>query len=85
MWKGRPDPGVMSEYEIDFFGKRILFINGFAANDPESSEQIWRMALERHQGYGKKIMVINARADRPDRSKQLGEALVTWPSIWTSR
>ncbi len=79
MWKAQRDPGAMSEYEIDFFGRRILFVNGFAANDPESSERIWRMALEAHQDFDRKIMVLSARADRPDRSKQLGEAVVHWP------
>ena len=79
MWKARRDPGAMSEYEIDFFGRRILFVNGFAANDPESSEQIWRMALESHGDLDRKVMVISARADRPDRSKQLGEAMIHWP------
>lgn len=79
MWKAQRDPGAMSEQEIDFFGRRILFVNGFAANDPESSEKIWRMALEAHQDFDRKIMVLSARADRPDRSKQLGEAIVNWP------
>ncbi len=79
MWKAQRDAGAMSEYRIDFFGRKILFVNGFAANDPESSERIWRMALEAHPDYERKIMVLSARADRPDRSKQLGEAIVNWP------
>ena len=79
MWKTQRDPGAMTEYEIQFFGRKILFVNGFAANDPESSERIWRMALEAHQDFNRKIMVLSARADRPDRSKQLGEAIVNWP------
>ncbi len=78
MWKASPDPGAMSEYQIDFFGRRIIFVNGFAANDPESSEQIWRMALERHTDVERRIMILNSRADRPDRSRQLGEAMVNW-------
>ncbi len=79
MWKTQPDPGAMSEYEIHFFGRRIVLVNGFAANDPESSERIWRMALGLHEDCERKIMVLNARADRPERSKQLGEALPHWP------
>jgi poly-gamma-glutamate synthase PgsB/CapB len=79
MWNAHPDPGAMSEYRVDFFGREILFVNGFAANDPESTEQIWRMALKRHHHLERKIMVINARDDRPDRSKQLGETLGSWP------
>lgn len=79
MWKAKPDPGSMSEHEISFFGRKIIFINGFAANDPESSERIWTMAVEAHSSMDNKIMIINSRADRPDRSKQLGEALIKWP------
>lgn len=79
MWKTHPDPGAMTEYRVNFFGRDILFINGFAANDPESSEHIWRMAIEKYHHRDRKIMVINARGDRPDRSKQIGEALINWP------
>ena len=79
MARALPDPGAMTEFTLNFFGRRITFINGFAANDPESSETIWRMALERHPHLERKVMVLNARLDRPDRSKQLGEALVGWP------
>ncbi len=74
----KPDVGAMGEYEVDFFGRKLVFINGFAANDPESSEQIWDIALARHSVSGSNIMVINTRADRPDRSIQLGEALAGW-------
>lgn len=80
MWKAHPDPGAMSEYEIEFCGRRIMFVNGFAANDPESSSNIWRMALIKHVHLRRKIMIINARADRPDRSRQLGESLGVWPA-----
>jgi poly-gamma-glutamate synthase PgsB/CapB len=79
MWQSRRDPGAMSEHKIDFFGRKILFVNGFAANDPESSERIWRMAIDMHPEYAKRIMILNCRADRPDRSRQLGEALREWP------
>lgn len=79
MWKAKRDPGAMTEVRISFFGRDILFVNGFAANDPESSLRIWHMALNAHAAYAKKIMVISTRSDRPDRSKQLGESIITWP------
>jgi poly-gamma-glutamate synthase PgsB/CapB len=79
MWRALPDPGAMREFEIEIFGRNIIFVNGFAANDPESSERIWQMALGKYQLVKNKIMILNSRADRPDRSKQLGEALGTWP------
>ena len=72
-------PGAMTEAELDFFGRKIFFVNGFAANDPESTERIWRMALERHPDVSKRIAVFNCRADRPDRSRQLAEVISTWP------
>ena len=78
MWRAKPDPGVMATHEIDFFGRRILFVNGFAANDPESTERIWNMALDRFPNVRQRIAVFNCRADRPDRSRQLGEACVAW-------
>jgi gamma-polyglutamate synthase len=79
MRKATPDPGAMSVHEIRFFGRRIHFVNGFAANDPESTERIWRIALDRFPGVGKRIAIFNCRADRPERSQQLGSACVSWP------
>lgn len=78
MWKAPPDPGVTTVSHIIFFGREIHFVNGFAANDPESSEQIWNMALSRFPRAEKRIMIFNCRADRPHRSDQLGRAVVGW-------
>lgn len=80
MWRVRPDAGALTFHEIDFFGRRIHFVNGFAANDPESTEQIWRMALARHPEATRRVAVFNCRADRADRSAQLGAAFPRWPA-----
>ena len=79
MKRAAPDMGAMIDMKLNFFGRRIHFINGFAANDPESSETIWRMALDKHTDVESRIMIINSRMDRPDRSRQIGRALVEWP------
>jgi poly-gamma-glutamate synthase PgsB/CapB len=79
MWNMRPDPGAMTVHELDFFGREVNFINGFAANDPESTERIWKMALDRYPDVEKRIAIFNCRADRPDRSRQLAEAVMNWP------
>lgn len=79
MWAAEPDPGAMTAYDMDFFGRKLHFINGFAANDPESTLRIWQMALDRNPDVEKKIAVFNCRADRPDRSRQLGEVVGKWP------
>lgn len=79
MWAAKPDTGAMVVHEMDFFGREINFVNGFAANDPESTERIWRMALERFPDVKRRIAVFNCRADRPDRSAQLGRVIAQWP------
>ncbi len=78
MQAATPDPGAMTTHEIDFFGRRIVFVNGFAANDPESTEYIWNMMRAKHPHVDTTIALFNLRADRADRSRQLGESYVSW-------
>jgi len=78
MWRAKPDPGAMTEAEIDFFGRHIVFVNGFAANDPISTRYIWEQALHRHRDLDRRIAVFNCRSDRADRSQQLAEAYSGW-------
>ena len=74
MWKATPDPGAMTIHELDFFSRRIIFINAFAANDPQSTAYLWQLSLDRFPEATTKIALFNCRADRADRSRQLGEA-----------
>lgn len=78
MWKASPDPGALTIHPIRFFGRQIIFINGFAANDPESTERLWNMAIQRFPGVEKRIAILNCRSDRPLRSQQFGEACAQW-------
>lgn len=80
MWSASPDPGVMTTCRVDFFGRQVFFVNGFAANDPESTQRIWRMAIDQFPQVEKKIAIFNCRIDRPDRSQQLGAACANWPA-----
>lgn len=72
MQKSRPDPGALTRHALDYFGRQIVFYNAFAANDPISTRQLWELAVRRTPGVGKRIAVFNCRADRTDRSLQLG-------------
>ncbi|MFW6085745.1 MAG: poly-gamma-glutamate synthase PgsB [Myxococcota bacterium] len=72
-----PDPGALRFYEIDFFGRQMIFVNAFAANDPLSSQQLWDLTLARYP-ESRTIAVFNCRVDRPDRSRRLGESLGAW-------
>jgi gamma-polyglutamate synthase len=78
MWQAEPDPGVMTVYRSGESGQSVVFINGFAANDPESTGKIWEMVLQRYGQRRKRVAIVNCRADRADRSRQLAEACLTW-------
>jgi poly-gamma-glutamate synthase PgsB/CapB len=80
MWKAPRDPGALTECALDFFGRRMVFVNAFAANDPVSSEQLYTLARERHPELARTIALFNCRVDRPDRSIQLGAAFPRWPA-----
>jgi len=77
MWAGRPDPGALTFDELEFFGRDIVFVNAFAANDPVSSQRIWEMCVAQYPEH-RTLAVFNCRADRADRSRQLGASLVEW-------
>lgn len=72
-----PDPGALMFFHLDYFGREIIFVNAFAANDPMSSQQIWEMCVRKFPD-ATTVCVFNCRVDRSDRSRQLGESLKTW-------
>jgi poly-gamma-glutamate synthase PgsB/CapB len=78
MQRARPDPGALTVHRLDFFGRDIWFVNAFAANDPVSTRRLWELALSRADRAETKIALFNCRADRPERSLQLGEAFPRW-------
>ena len=78
MWRAKPDPGAMTEAEVEFFGRHVVFVNGFAANDPISTRYIWEQSLRRHRGLERRIAVFNCRSDRTDRSEQLARSYASW-------
>jgi poly-gamma-glutamate synthase PgsB/CapB len=78
MWGAPADPGVMSLYRLDQRDREILFVNGFAANDPESTGTNWNMLVDRFKRVERRIALFNCRCDRTDRSVQLADACVRW-------
>ena len=85
MHAAAPDPGAMLVHELDFFGRRVVPVNAFAANDPESTERLWLMASDRYPELTRRVAVFNCRADRTDRSRQLGQALAAWTAARAAR
>lgn len=78
MHRATCDPGAMCMNEIDFFGRRIVFANAFAANDPNSTTSAWRRAAEHAGRISRRVALVNCRSDRPERSWQLGETCHSW-------
>ena len=78
MWQTAPDPGALTEHVIDFFSRKIIFVNGFAANDPLSTKRIWDRSVENHPDVGRTVAVFNLRGDRPDRTQQLAAGTDFW-------
>jgi len=73
-----PEPGAMRILHVRYFERDIIFVNAFAANDPESTERIWEKMVDRHGQDRHKLVLINCRADRPHRSQQLAQAVPEW-------
>ena len=75
-----PEPGVMQIYRLNYHNRELVFVNAFAANDPESTRRIWERIVERfgeEEGY-RRIAVVNCRSDRPQRSREMAEAAAEW-------
>src|SRR5262249_21850228 len=73
MWAAQPDPGVLQRFTLRVEGKEIVFVNAFAANDPDSTVLIWdRLGLGSGDG-GRTVVLANCRRDRLHRSSQIAE------------
>lgn len=81
MWRSRPDVGAMRFYQQTVENRRIVFASAFAANDPESTRQLWQLALDRHRDADCRVLMINCRADRSARSQQFARDLLNWRPV----
>jgi poly-gamma-glutamate synthase PgsB/CapB len=75
MHKSSPDPGVLRIFRIDYYHKKIEFVNAFAANDPDSYSIILELLKPYKSPEKKLIILVNGRDDRIQRSEQLGELI----------
>ena len=73
MYTSVPDAGALRVALCKEEQKELLFVNALAANDPESSLEIWHQIRERFSPLSTVIILLNSRADRQDRSIQLIE------------
>ncbi|WP_146579869.1 poly-gamma-glutamate synthase PgsB [Neorhodopirellula pilleata] len=78
MWAAEPDPGAMRVHQQTVRGDSWHFVNAFAANDPESTTRIWDAAYDYFPGVQRRVLVMNCRVDRIDRSVTMADACVQW-------
>ncbi len=81
MHAATPDVGVLTRAALDFFGRALAWVNAFAANDPDSYAVIARRLEGDFAASDTRIVVVNCREDRPDRSRQLGEFAARWAGV----
>jgi poly-gamma-glutamate synthase PgsB/CapB len=68
-----PDVGAMKIFRLNFSEKQVFFINALAANDPQSTLELWNRVDAMFLKRAKVIVLLNTRADRYDRTLQLLE------------
>jgi gamma-polyglutamate synthase len=81
MWTAPCDAGALTVDDLRVGGRRVCFVNAFAANDPRSTDRAWRIALTRFPDVRTRVVLVNCRAERTDRSGQLGAVCAGWPEV----
>ena len=69
MLNAHPDPGAMRITRIGDEDLNCTFVNGFAANDPQSTVNIWERVKELEYNTEDPIVIMNCRQDRVDRTE----------------
>lgn len=77
MVKAIPDMGACTRSRIEHKGRVIDFLNVFAANDLESTIEIWNKLGFGAGGGDPTFALLNLREDRIQRSLQFADALET--------
>ncbi|MFA7057218.1 MAG: poly-gamma-glutamate synthase PgsB [Candidatus Cloacimonadales bacterium] len=72
MQKASPDPGALTQHRVLENDKIMMFYNVFAANDPASTDFLYRRISD-NITRGTKFIILNSRSDRFFRTDQLLE------------
>jgi len=75
MQRSAPDPGAMRIHALEAGGRHFELVNTLAANDPDSIKLLWAMMEHRARH---RIVLVNCRSDRTERSRQLAELVAGW-------
>ena len=75
MYRSHADVGALRVFEVEQDEKVIQFVYAMAANDPESTMDIWKKTKITIQNMGVVVLLLHTRADRYDRALQLLEMI----------
>ncbi|ATW24769.1 poly-gamma-glutamate synthase PgsB [Candidatus Formimonas warabiya] len=75
MLNANPDPGALMIYPLDEKSP-TYFVNGFAANDPNSTRMIWEHITAIGYPTENPMVIVNCRPDRVDRTLQFAEEVL---------
>ncbi|MBR3382959.1 MAG: poly-gamma-glutamate synthase PgsB [Clostridia bacterium] len=65
------DPGIATIEPVGRESDNAYFVNGFAANDPVSTLEIWDLVTRKGVPGDNLIVLANCRGDRGDRTRQM--------------
>lgn len=75
MVHAHPDAGALRVYECCEGDRVVQFVHALAANDPDSTLEIWHKMKSLATDLGTVFVILNTRADRYDRTQQLLEMI----------
>lgn len=75
------DPGALIVKDFGDFRNPSYFFNGFAANDATSTINIWERILEEYPRLQQKVVIMNCREDRVDRTLQFAREVLPHLSV----
>ena len=73
-----PDPGIATVNPVGDPENEDYFVNGFAANDPVSTLEIWDYVKHRGCSDENLIVLANCRGDRGDRTRQMADDVIPY-------
>src|SRR5699024_6181807 len=84
MLQAQPDPGAMRIHNyVTPTGNNGHFVNGFAANEPTSTLNIWKRLVELGYPENDPLIIMNCRPDRVDRTEQFAHDFLPHIEIGT--
>ncbi|WP_425432220.1 poly-gamma-glutamate synthase PgsB [Halobacillus massiliensis] len=78
MLEAWPDPGAMQILPIGDEENPTFLVNGFSANDPTSTLNIWERVKQLSYPTDEPVVIMNCRSDRVDRTEQFAKQVLPY-------